>query len=165
MAKGLQSRKKQRLVVLTTALTAFIGAVLLVLFALGSDSLSLFMQPTEAMDKKLPVGQNFRLGGLVKTGTLARQQDGLTYQFSITDCVTDVSVEFHGILPDLFREGQGVVTEGSFNTSGIFRAETVLAKHDENYMPPESAPKNPDACQHPDQQGMGQSSNMVGLLW
>jgi len=160
MAKGLQSRKKQRLVVLTTALIAFMGAVLLVLFALGSDSLSLFMQPTEAMDKKLPAGQSFRLGGLVKTGSFARQEDGLTYQFSITDCVTDVPVEFRGILPDLFREGQGVVTEGSFNAGGVFRAETVLAKHDENYMPPESVPKNEDACQHPDQQGM--PSNMTG---
>ncbi len=150
MAKGLKSRKKQRLVVLSTALIAFMGAVLLVLFALGGDSLSLFLQPTAVKEKQVAVGQRFRLGGLVKTGSFSRLEDGLTYRFEVTDCVADISVNFKGILPDLFREGQGVVTEGALDGSGLFVADTVLAKHDENYAPPGTMPKNIEACTHPD---------------
>lgn len=150
MAKGLRSRKKQRLIVLSTALTAFVGAVLLILFALGGDSLSLFLQPADVKEKQMAVGQRFRLGGLVKAGSFNREADGLTYTFDVTDCVADISVSFKGILPDLFREGQGVVTEGALNGSGLFVADTVLAKHDENYAPPGTMPKNAEACTHPE---------------
>lgn len=150
MAKGLRSRKKQRLVVLSTALVAFIGAVLLILFALGGDSLSLFLQPSAVKEKQMAAGQRFRLGGLVKAGSFTKEADGLTYRFEVTDCVVDIPVAFKGILPDLFREGQGVVTEGALNAGGLFVADTVLAKHDENYAPPGTMPKNAAACTHPD---------------
>lgn len=150
MAKGLRSRKKQRLVVLSTALTAFVGAVLLILFALGGDSLSLFLQPADVEEKQMTAGQRFRLGGLVKTDSFLKEDDGLTYRFVVTDCVADIPVSYKGILPDLFREGQGVVTEGALNVSGLFVADTVLAKHDENYAPPGTMPKNAEACTHPE---------------
>lgn len=150
MAKGLRSRKKQRLVVLSTALVAFVGAVLLVLFALGGDSLSLFLQPSAVKEKQMAAGERFRLGGLVKDGSFSRLDDGLTYAFQVTDCIVDIDVTFKGILPDLFREGQGVVTEGALNETGLFVADTVLAKHDENYAAPGTMPTNTAACTHPD---------------
>jgi len=153
MSKGLKSRKKQRLVVLSTVLVVFIGAVFLVLFALGGDSLSLFLQPTEVKEKQMTVGQRFRLGGLVKTGSFSRLEDGLTYSFTVTDCAANIDVMYKGILPDLFREGQGVVTEGSLNGKRLFVADTVLAKHDENYAPPGTMPKNAEACTHPETEG------------
>ena len=153
MAKGLQSRKKQRLVVISTALIAFIGAVLLILFALGGDSLSLFLQPTDVKEQNVPVGKRFRLGGLVKDGSFSKLEDGLTYTFTVTDCVTDIDVVFKNILPDLFREGQGVVTDGRMGVDGIFNADSVLAKHDENYAPPGTMPKNAAACEHPETEG------------
>ena len=153
MAKGLRSRKKQRLVVLTTALIAFTGAVLLVLLALGGDSLSLFLQPSDVKEKQISAGQRFRLGGLVKTESFSRLEDGLTYSFTVTDCVVDIDVVYKGILPDLFREGQGVVTEGALDNTGLFVADTVLAKHDENYAPPGTMPKNIEACTHPETEG------------
>jgi cytochrome c-type biogenesis protein CcmE len=146
---GLRTRKKQRLVVVSTALVALAGAVALVLFALGGDSLSLFLQPSSVIEKNIPEGQRFRLGGLVKEGSYEKQADGLTYQFIVTDCVVDIPVSYHGILPDLFREGQGVVTEGKLDGKGLFIADTVLAKHDENYAAPGSMPKDTSACEHP----------------
>lgn len=150
MAAGLKTRKKQRLVIVTTALIALVGAVMLVLFALGGDSLSLFLQPTGVKEKNIPEGQRFRLGGLVKDGSYIKLEDGLTYTFTVTDCVTDINVRYRGILPDLFREGQGVVTEGALDASRVFIAETVLAKHDENYAAPGTMPKNAAACEHPE---------------
>jgi len=151
MAVGLRTRKKQRLVIVSTALTALIGAVLLILFALGGDSLSLFLQPTAVIEKNIKEGQRFRLGGLVKDGSFNKLEDGLTYIFTVTDCVTDINVRYHGILPDLFREGQGVVIEGALEVSDIFVAETVLAKHDENYAAPCTMPKYTAACEHPEE--------------
>ena len=153
MTRGLQTRKKQRLFIVSTALAAFAGAVLLVLFALGGESLSLFLQPADVHAKNIAAGQRFRLGGLVKDESFSRAEDGLTYKFTVTDCVADIPVEFTGILPDLFREGQGVVTEGRLNEAGLFTADTVLAKHDENYAPPGSLPKDLDACEHPESAG------------
>jgi len=150
MAGGLKTRKQQRLVVVGTALTALIGAVLLILFALGGDSLSLFMQPSTVVEKKIAPGQRFRLGGLVKDGSFKRLDDGLTYAFAVTDCAVDIRVHYRGIMPDLFREGQGVVTEGRLDETGLFTADTVLAKHDENYAAPGTMPKNPEACEHPE---------------
>lgn len=147
---GLKTRKQQRLVVVSTALIALAGAVLLVLFALGGESLSLFLQPAQVKEQQVAEGQRFRLGGLVKDGSFSRADDGLTYSFTVTDCVADIDVSFKGILPDLFREGQGVVTEGRLNASGLFVADTVLAKHDENYAAPGTMPKNEAACEHPE---------------
>ena len=155
MATGLKTRKRQRLIIVTTALVVLVGAVLLILFALGGDSLSLFLQPSSVIEKKIAPGQRFRLGGLVKNGSFSRLEDGLTYQFTVTDCAVDIPVNYRGILPDLFREGQGVVTEGTLDDKGLFAADTVLAKHDENYAPPGTMPKNPEACEHPEAKAGG----------
>ncbi|WP_417449482.1 cytochrome c maturation protein CcmE [Kordiimonas sp.] len=147
---GLKTRKKQRLLVASVAVAAIAGAVLLVLFALGGDSLSLFLQPSAVHAKEVEPGKRFRLGGLVAPGSFTKAEDGLTYHFTITDCAADIPVTFKGLLPDLFREGQGVVTEGRLDTGGTFVADTVLAKHDENYAPPGTMPKNAEACSHPE---------------
>ena len=148
--KGLKTRKQQRLLVISAAVATLIGAVLLVLFALGGDSLSLFLQPSDVKAKQIPAGQHFRLGGLVEAGSFAKADDGLTYRFRVTDCAATLPVQFKGLLPDLFREGQGVVTEGALNTQGVFVASAVLAKHDENYNPPGTLPKSADQCVHPE---------------
>ena len=150
MAKGLQTRKKQRLAVVTIAIAVLFGAVALVLYALGGDSLSLFLQPTDVKEKNITAGKHFRLGGLVADGSFQPGDDGLTFRFRVTDCQTEIPVTFIGLLPDLFREGQGVVTEGALNETGEFIADTVLAKHDENYAAPGTMPKNPEMCSHPD---------------
>lgn len=149
MARGMKTRKQQRLLVVTLALVSLIGATLLVLFALGGDSLSLFLQPSDVKARQMAAGQHFRLGGLVEAGSFERDPDGLTYRFVVTDCAADLPVQFRGILPDLFREGQGVVTEGALDADGVFVATTVLAKHDENYNPPGTLPKSADQCIHP----------------
>lgn len=154
---GLKTRKQQRLVVVSIALTSLVGATLLILFALGGESLSLFLQPSDVQKRNVAVGQNFRLGGLVETGSFSRLDDGLTFRFTVTDCLANQPVEFTGILPDLFREGQGVVTEGALNESGVFMASTVLAKHDENYRPPGTMPKEEGQCSHPDDQAAAAS--------
>lgn len=147
---GLANRKKQRLVVLTTGMVALIGAASLFFFAMSGDSFALFRQPSELLTNPPAEGQRVRLGGLVEDGSLTRLDDGISYEFSITDCVASISVSFTGILPDLFREGQGVVTEGVMTPQGSLAADTVLAKHDENYVPKGSMPKNMAACEHPD---------------
>ncbi len=147
---GLKTRKKQRLVVASLAVSAIAGAILLVMFALGGDSLSLFLQPSDVQQKQIVAGKRFRLGGLVAMGSFGRESDDLTYRFTVTDCAADIPVRFKGLLPDLFREGQGVVTEGALTADGIFIADTVLAKHDENYAPPGTMPKNAEACTHPE---------------
>ena len=98
-----------------------------------------FFTPTQVAAKEVPVGRSFRVGGLVEKGSLMREKDGLTVRFIVTDTVTAVPVVYSGILPDLFKEGKGVVAQGRMEAGGAFRAEEVLAKHDENYMPPEAA--------------------------
>ncbi|WP_374763201.1 cytochrome c maturation protein CcmE [Yunchengibacter salinarum] len=156
---GLVTRKKQRLLVISAALATLAGAVALILVALGGDSLSLFLQPTalkaRAESGQLAADQRVRLGGLVAEDSFSRLDDKLTYRFVVTDCVADIPVHYKGLLPDLFREGQGVVTEGRLTADGTFRADTVLAKHDENYAPPGSMPENPEACAHPDNMSSG----------
>jgi len=150
---GLRTRKKQRLVIVSTAMVALFGAVALIYFALGGDSLNLFLQPAAVIEKNIEAGQRIRLGGLVKDGSFNKLEDGLTYTFIVTDCVADIDTRYKGLLPDLFREGQGVVIEGALDTGGTFVAETVLAKHDENYAAPGTMPKNAAACEHPDGAG------------
>ncbi len=113
-------------------------AVGLVLNAMKGNMV-FFFSPTQVHANEAPVDRAFRLGGLVKEGSVVRQDDGLTVNFVVTDHANDVPVVFTGILPDLFREGQGVVTQGRLETGGIFSADEVLAKHDEEYMPPEVA--------------------------
>jgi cytochrome c-type biogenesis protein CcmE len=101
------------------------------------DNIVFFRSPSELVEKPAIPGEVLRVGGLVKPGSVAR--DGLNVRFQITDLAHQVDVRFSGMLPDLFREGQGVVAEGRFDASGVFIADTVLAKHDETYMPPEVA--------------------------
>ncbi|WP_188588699.1 cytochrome c maturation protein CcmE, partial [Achromobacter denitrificans] len=98
-----------------------------------------FFSPTQVMAKEAPASGSFRVGGLVEQGSLRREADGLTLRFVVTDTAHTVPVSYQGLLPDLFREGKGVVVAGKLGPDGVFRATEVLAKHDENYMPPEAA--------------------------
>jgi cytochrome c-type biogenesis protein CcmE len=103
------------------------------------ENLMFFFSPSEVAAGKAPPGHPFRIGGLVANDSVKRKQDGLTTAFDVTDNAETVTVEYTGILPDLFREGQGIVALGQLNEGGVFVASEVLAKHDENYMPPEVA--------------------------
>ncbi len=124
---------------------AVIGIIAaLVLNALNSN-IALYITPTEVSQGKAPQGTLFRIGGLVKEGSISRQADGVTISFVITDTAKDIPVAYKGILPDLFKEGKGAVAQGKLNESGTFVATEVLAKHDENYMPPEAAKAIDDA--------------------
>ncbi|SRR5581483_3411535 len=131
------TRKQRRLVLIGSGLGVLALAAGLVLFAL-SDSIVFFNSPTDVMEKHVQAGARIRLGGLVKPGSLVRGE-GLNVRFEVTDGKTALPVAYRGVLPDLFREGQGVVTEGALEPSGVFKADTVLAKHDEKYMPKEVA--------------------------
>jgi cytochrome c-type biogenesis protein CcmE len=104
-----------------------------------NDNLMFFFSATDVVEGKAPKDHLFRLGGMVVKGSLVRQPSGLTVRFVLTDMAKEVTVEYTGILPDLFREGQGIVANGKLDANGIFIAQEVLAKHDENYMPPEVA--------------------------
>lgn len=102
------------------------------------NNLVFFFSPTQVAAKEAPIDRTFRIGGLVQEGTLQRDNDGLTVRFTVTDTAANVPVVYKGILPDLFKEGRGCVAQGKIGSDGVFRAEQVLAKHDENYMPPEA---------------------------
>jgi cytochrome c-type biogenesis protein CcmE len=131
------TRKQRRLVMIGSGLAVLAVAVVLVLTAI-KDSIVFFNSPSDVVEKHVQPGARIRLGGLVKPGSLARG-DNLSVRFEVTDGNRVVPVTFTGILPDLFREGQGVVAEGALDGAGLFRADAVLAKHDENYMPKEVA--------------------------
>jgi cytochrome c-type biogenesis protein CcmE len=133
------TRKQRRAILIGTCLGVLALAVGLVLFALR-DSIVFFYTPSEVAEKGLATGQRFRLGGLVEDGSVKRSE-GTTVSFVITDKRSTLPVTYTGVLPDLFREGQGVVAEGMLTSDGVFHADSVLAKHDENYMPPEVAKK------------------------
>jgi cytochrome c-type biogenesis protein CcmE len=127
------------------------GGVAIIALAAGliftalSDNLVFFYSPTQVYAKEAPVDRGFRVGGLVEVGSVGRAQDGLSVRFRVTDTARSVTVEYRGILPDLFREGKGVVAQGRLDADGVFVADQVLAKHDENYMPPEAAMAIEDA--------------------
>jgi cytochrome c-type biogenesis protein CcmE len=127
--------KKLALIGGALAILGIIAA--LVLNALNSN-IALYISPTDVAEGKAPQGKAFRIGGLVKEGSLQRQTDGVTIAFIITDTAKDIPVHYKGILPDLFKEGKGVVAQGKMTADGHFAASEVLAKHDENYMPPEA---------------------------
>src|SRR5690349_15535950 len=131
------TRKQRRLTMIGGALAVLAVAAALVLNAMR-DSIVFFSTPSMAAEKQIPAGKRFRLGGLVQPGSLKRGDD-LVVNFSVADGNTTLPVMYKGILPDLFREGQGVVAEGALDAAGTFRADTVLAKHDETYMPREVA--------------------------
>ncbi|HXS52976.1 MAG TPA: cytochrome c maturation protein CcmE [Usitatibacter sp.] len=113
-------------------------ATALVLNAFQSN-LVFFFTPTQVADHEAPHGRSFRIGGLVEQGSLVHEKDALTVRFRVTDTAKTIPVVYSGILPDLFKEGKGVVAQGSIGPDGVFHATQVLAKHDENYMPPEAA--------------------------
>jgi cytochrome c-type biogenesis protein CcmE len=127
-----------RFVLIGLGLVALGMAVALVLNAFRSN-LVFFFTPTQVANGEVPQGRSFRIGGLVESGTLTREPDGLTVRFAVTDTVKRVPVVYKGILPDLFKEGKGAVAQGQVGADGLFVASEVLAKHDENYMPPEAA--------------------------
>ena len=102
------------------------------------NNLVFFFSPTQVAAKEAPLNRTFRVGGLVQEGTLKRDPDGLTVRFTVTDTAQSIPVVYKGILPDLFKEGRGCVAQGKLTSDGVFQAEQVLAKHDENYMPPEA---------------------------
>jgi cytochrome c-type biogenesis protein CcmE len=131
------TRKRRRLVLIGSALAVLAVSVGLVLNALR-DSIVFFNSPTDIAEKHIAAGTRIRLGGLVKEGSVERGND-LRVSFDVTDGKSTIRVAYQGLLPDLFREGQGVVTEGALDGSGTFRADSVLAKHDETYMPKEVA--------------------------
>jgi cytochrome c-type biogenesis protein CcmE len=133
------TRKQRRVVLIGTCLAVLAVAIGLVLFAMR-DSIVFFYSPSEVAAMGIAPGTRFRLGGLVETGSVMRGE-GTTTRFVVTDRAKTLSVVYTGVLPDLFREGQGVVAEGALEADGVFHADNVLAKHDEKYMPPEVAAK------------------------
>jgi cytochrome c-type biogenesis protein CcmE len=130
--------RHKRIALIAGALAALGIAAALILNAFQSN-LVFFYTPTQVAAHEAPQGRSFRIGGMVEQGSLKRQPDGVTVRFVVTDSVKSVPVTYHGILPDLFREGKGVVAQGKVGADGVFAASEVLAKHDENYMPPEAA--------------------------
>jgi cytochrome c-type biogenesis protein CcmE len=131
------TRKQKRLAVIGGGVAFLVAAVLLVMFAF-SQSIAYFYVPGDLAKADVAPGTRIRLGGLVEDSTVKRGE-GSTITFTVTDTLSTVPVTYTGILPDLFREGQGVVAEGAFGTDGVFVADTVLAKHDETYMPKDVA--------------------------
>ena len=132
-----RTRKRKRAALILTGVVLLSIAAGLVLYALN-DTIVFFYTPSEITEKNVAPGQRFRLGGLVETGSIVRGE-GMIVTFTVTDTIKAVPVRYDGQLPDLFREGQGVVTEGRLDSSGKFIADTVLAKHDETYMPKDVA--------------------------
>lgn len=128
--------KHQRLVLVVLAAAAMIGAVLLAMWGL-QDRAAYFVTPSDIAASKAPPDKAMRLGGMVVTGSLKRDPDGVTIRFNVSDGKAETPVVFRGITPDLFREGSGVVAEGRLDPNGLFVADNILAKHDERYMPPQ----------------------------
>lgn len=131
------TRKQRRAGLIGVVVSVIAIAVGLVLVAMQNE-IVFFRTPTDVVEQKIQPGERFRLGGLVEKGSVVRGQ-GTKVKFAVTDSSKTIKVSYDGILPDLFRDGQGVVTEGKLAANGVFQADTVLAKHDENYMPPEVA--------------------------
>lgn len=131
------TRKQRRLVLIGSGLAVLAIAVALMLNALR-DSIVFFNSPSDVTERHIGPGTRMRLGGLVKDGSVVRGNN-LAVRFAVTDGKSEIPVAYQGVLPDLFREGQGVVAEGALNSAGVFTADTILAKHDETYMPKEVA--------------------------
>ena len=131
------TRKQRRLVLIGSSLAVLVLAVGLMLTAF-KDSIVFFNSPTDVVEKQIAAGSRIRLGGLVQEGSVTRSEN-LQVRFAVTDGRHTIPVAYQGLLPDLFREGQGVVTEGALDQAGTFKADAVLAKHDEKYMPKEVA--------------------------
>ena len=130
--------RSKRLVLVSGGVALLCAAAALVLSAF-QENLVFFHTPTEVAAGKAPAGKSFRIGGLVEGGSIQREADGVTVRFVITDTAQSIPVAYKGTLPDLFKDGKGAVVQGRLESDGLFRATEVLAKHDENYMPPEAA--------------------------
>ena len=130
--------RHKRLAAIGLGVVALSVAAALVLAAFQKN-LVFFFTPSQVMANEAPQGRTFRIGGMVEKGSVKRQADGVTVQFSVTDTAKSLPVHYRGSLPDLFKEGKGVVAQGQLGADGVFRANEALAKHDENYMPPEAA--------------------------
>ncbi len=130
-------RRHKRIAFIFAGLAALGIAAALVLNAF-QNNLVFFFSPSQVAAKEAPTNRTFRIGGLVEKGTLKRDTDGLTARFTVTDTAKSIPVVYKGILPDLFKEGRGCVAQGRIGSDGVFYADQVLAKHDENYMPPEA---------------------------
>jgi cytochrome c-type biogenesis protein CcmE len=131
-------KRRNRLLVIALLVGGIGVAVGLALVALN-ENINLFYSPTQVVRGEVPQGHAFRIGGLVREGSVRREEQGLRVSFEVSDGPHSVTVDYTGILPDLFREGQGIVAQGRMGANGRFTADQVLAKHDENYMPPEVA--------------------------
>lgn len=129
--------RTKRLIYAAGGLACVAVAAGLVLTAFQKN-LVFFFTPTQVSANEAPLGKTFRIGGMVEAGSLRRDPDGLGVRFVVTDTAKSISVSYRGVLPDLFKEGKGVVTQGKLDPGGVFHADEVLAKHDENYMPPEA---------------------------
>lgn len=132
-------KKRHKRIVFIVACLAALGLATALVLGAFRNNLVFFFSPTQVMAKEAPVGKTFRIGGLVQNGTLKRDSDGLTIRFTVTDTANSIPVVYKGILPDLFKEGRGCVAQGRVAGDGIFYADLIMAKHDENYMPPEAA--------------------------
>jgi cytochrome c-type biogenesis protein CcmE len=128
--------KKLTIIIMSVAALGLSTALVLDAF---QSNLVFFFSPSQVAANEAPRGKSFRIGGLVEEGSVKRQSDGITVSFVVTDTAKNIPVVYTGILPDLFKEGKGVVAQGKLSSDGVFRADEVLAKHDENYMPPEAA--------------------------
>ncbi len=133
----MKSRHKKLILIAVVVLA--LGAVAALVLNAFRSNLVFFFSPTQVVKGEAPRDRAFRIGGLVEAGSLRRESDGVTAHFRITDTAQTIPVTYKGLLPDLFKEGKGVVAEGRLTDSGLFVAGQVLAKHDENYMPPEAA--------------------------
>ena len=131
------TRKQRRLILIGSGLAVLAVAVALMLNAFR-DSIVFFNSPSDVVEKHVGPGTRIRLGGMVKTGSV-EHSDGMRMRFEVTDGKSEIPVAYQGVLPDLFREGQGVIAEGTIDGAGVFDADTILAKHDETYMPKEVA--------------------------
>ena len=129
--------RHKRIAAIALGVVALGVAAALVLSAFQKN-LVFFFTPSQIASNEAPQGRTFRIGGMVEKGSVRRQADGVTVQFTVTDTAKSIPVTYRGQLPDLFREGKGVVAQGQLGADGVFRANEVLAKHDENYMPPEA---------------------------
>ncbi len=132
-------KPRHRKLALIFLVVAALGVALALVLNAFNSNLVFFFSPTQVANGEAPTGRAFRIGGLVEAGSVRREADGLTTRFVVTDTAQSIPVAYTGILPDLFKEGKGVVAEGRLGTDGLFAATQVLAKHDENYMPPEAA--------------------------
>lgn len=134
----MRAKRRQRLIMVVFLVVGIGIAVALMLNAFQQNIL-FFFTPTQVAAGEAPVGHPFRIGGLVAENSMVREDGSLVVHFDVTDTANTVRVAYEGILPDLFKEGQGIVTKGELDDQGVFIASEVLAKHDENYMPPEAA--------------------------